>query len=621
MLRANLVSALWRGPSLSWIHHFMVLPLGPAFCKAKRWAHRLAHIRGHFVSPALASAEAQFVRENSAFWAQHAGTRQQGGSNRYVLVEEQYHPVILLCNASLATIVASARDLRPLFVLHSHRGSSIRKILESYPNAAFVCELTLRNVIPWIAARIHAWWAFRRLRSPEDVLQFQVDGIRFGDLIYDAVLAQGYATIDRVDNRVLTVLRSFFFYRHVARAIIKRHSIDTSVFSHLVGLKSGTFARYLLQARIEVVLRTGSHQVQLKKYHDLRDVGKYPLRPEPHYFEFMMHDGSRRMHRLADEFLDGYMNCRLDRRTHESAIGLAYGHGSRTFTSHEEFCREFDLDAAKLTVFVMLHEFTDFPHSHFARPMIFRDYCDWFKRTLQIAKSVHSVNWVFKEHPASEHYPTKDLDLDALFAGVQERHIRFLSRRSQFKTRSLEYLAHAIVTCLGTAGLEYSCLGVPAVLAGESPYSGFGFTVEPQDAVEYEDHLRRIAELGRLREDQTRAARVVMFFQQGMMQGAKYWFCPYFDQRQIREMPSDDLWREAASLLRDGDRTCMTQQIKILSDFVGDRSYTQFIDIEKYAFMEAAIQQARQPACLQPQDPRHCDVPEAEQHVLTIKTG
>ena len=52
----------------------------------------------------------------------------------------------------------------------------------------------------------------------------------------------------------------------------------------------------------------------------------------------------------------------------------------------------------------------------------------------------------------------------------------------------------AAVTCQGSIGLEYPCLGIPAILASGTPYSGFGFTNEPRTEDEYFSHLKNISQ-------------------------------------------------------------------------------------------------------------------------------
>lgn len=540
----------------------------------------------YVVPKPLTASEKFFIEENAAFWSQHTKSRQSKQCTKYVLVEQQPHPIIFLSNASFATIVAHARNLRPLFVLNSSQDRSIRRIIESYcPDSTFIYADSWRYMIFWIFACFQAIEAFRALESSKDILNFSVDGIKFGDLIYDAVLSKGYATIHSLDKKVLKALYDFFMHRYVIKDIIRRHKIETSVFSHTIGLKSGIFTRYLLQNEIEVLNRVGSHQIIVKKYQSLDDIGFYPLRLEQKYFSFMMSRCDDTILRLAD----GYLNSRFNQNVKHIAVDLAFDQGKRTFNNKEEFCYHFGLDPAKSIVFVMLHAFNDHPHSHFKKPMIFQDYYDWFEQTLEIAKTVNPVNWIFKEHPAAEFYPTKDVTLGTLFERAYHSNLRFLNYRADFNARSLQYVADTIVTCIGTAGLEYSCLGIPCVLAGESPYSGFGFTTEPQDAAEYEEQLRHIHELQRLNESQIKTAKIVMFFQLSMMQGAPYLFCPYYDYRQIKEIRADDLWQDAAELMKNGDKARMNRQVNTLSDFIRNPSYTQYINLEKYGFMRGAV--------------------------------
>jgi hypothetical protein len=290
--------------------------------------------------------------------------------------------------------------------------------------------------------------------------------------------------------------------------------------------------------------------------------------------------------KLADKYLDDRFNQNIK----DLAVDLAFDLNKRTFHSKEEFCNFYGLDSGKKTIFVMLHAFNDKPHSHFADPMIYQDYYDWFEKTLEIAKTVNSVNWVFKEHPAAEYYPTKDISLDAIFERIKHPHIRFLNYRTDINSRSIIHIADAIITCLGTAGLEYSCMGIPCVLAGPSTYSGYGFTAEPKDAREYEEQLRNIDKIPRLNEKQIRTAKIITGFMYVMMQGAPYLFSPrYEDYNKIRNMSFDEMLQDIASLMKDGDKSEMKRQVSIISDFLNNPSYTQFVNLDKYDFMREVI--------------------------------
>jgi len=530
--------------------------------------------------------ETRFIEANRAFWKRYWGAPSDPTLARYVLVEASDTPIIRLCNASFGAIVCHARHLRPLYLLHGFRDRSPQRVLASYhPESCFIYTTSLRYLLARLIALFLALRVWLNLRTPQDILDFRIDGIKFGDIIYDNVLVRGYATLKTVDIKVLAVLYEFFKHRYIVNDIINRYQLDSFIVAHTIGMFGGTFSRYLLKLNIEVINRVGSHDIHIQKYRSSADVGFYPARPERHHFEYMMSLPDHVVLPLADAYLDE----RHNQRVMHIAIERAFNRNKRIYDSREEFCRVTGLDPNKKTAFVMLHAFNDHPHSHFARPLAFQDYFDWFERTLNVAQTVDSVNWVFKEHPAAGLYPVKDVDLPAMFARVSKPNIVFLDADADFNALSIRVLADVIVTCLGTAGMEYACVGIPCLLGGESPYSGFGFTIEPDNGEEYDAYLRRLDQLDRLTPEQIKAAKIVMYFELPMMHSARYLFCPLYDYRQTVASTQRGVLADAAELMTTTDLIARTDQIEVLSDFLRNPSYTQFIDLDNHPFMREAV--------------------------------
>jgi hypothetical protein len=221
--------------------------------------------------------------------------------------------------------------------------------------------------------------------------------------------------------------------------------------------------------------------------------------------------------------------------------------------------------------------------------MLFQDYYWWFRRTLEIAQETPEVNWVFKEHPAASYYLTKDVDLHRVFAGVNDAHVRFLPATADFNARSILHLAHAIVTCIGTAGLEYATMGIPCVLGGESGYSGLGFTIEPGTPEEYATCLRGIKMLQRLTADQVARAKLAAYFYFCVMESARYHFCPKFTDVELSEWNGSltaRLWKEAAAQFRSlEDVERMKTQVEELAQFARDPSRTQYVEFRQFPFL------------------------------------
>jgi hypothetical protein len=532
----------------------------------------------------LNQTERVFAAANRAFWQPVADAAGKPTA-AYVLVEPNAQPIIRHCNATFAAIVAHTRGLRPLFIVQDG-GSSAAQLLKSYhPDAEIVSLATWRYLSRLIPALFRAVRAVRQIRSTSALLEFTVDSIRFGDVVYDDILSKGYATVSRIDFRTFRSLAAFYWYRSLILDIRRRYQIETSVFSHTIGINSGTFARYLLEAGSETITRLGSHQIILKKSRSLDEVKVYPIKPEPAYFDWMLAHYDSDVGPLAEEYLE----ARFNQSVKQVAVDLAFNREKRLFTTRDEFCRDKGLDPARPTVFVMLHAFNDFPHSHFVKPMLYQDYYVWFRRTLATAVKVPDVNWVFKEHPAAAYYTTRDVDYAAIFGPGLPDNVYFLDRDADFNAASLRYLADAIVTCQGTVGMEYSSLGIPCVLAGESPYSGLGFTYEPASIADYERQLKEIKTLPRLNEDQIKRARSVMYFELRLLQETSFLFCPYFDLDTIMKMTADRFYGDAAAHLSQADPQALADQINSLAEFVRNDTCTQYINTEKFEFMRPVI--------------------------------
>ena len=356
--------------------------------------------------------ERSFVDQNTTFWKHIFGQR----SNEYsghIFIDLPGNPYLLHYIASIATIAGESRELKPLAVILPPMDSAQKEILNSYPEMDFVNIGRIRYALYIVLSLLLAKRACSRLSSPEDVLLFRVDGIEFGDLIYDSILSNGYATLSAVDKRVFRGLMRFFFNRFIVKHTLKRYKIKRAFVTHTIG-NNAIFVRYFLQRGIQVVHCRCVSMTNIYKYSDLKEIRHSTFRPEPRYVDYMLRSQSNRIVALAEE----YLNRRFNQGVNELDPALAFNPGNRTYRSREEFAKQYGLDTKRKNVFVMLHAFNDWPHTLGIDSILYRDYYEWFINTLRIARSVNAVNWIFKEHPSAAFYTTRDLELNALFSAI-----------------------------------------------------------------------------------------------------------------------------------------------------------------------------------------------------------
>jgi hypothetical protein len=157
----------------------------------------------------------------------------------------------------------------------------------------------------------------------------------------------------------------------------------------------------------------------------------------------------------------------------------------------------------------MLHAMNDDPHVQVQH--IFKDYYEWFAHTLKVALTIKNVNWIFKQHPMIKYYPD-DANLHGLFNLIEnESHIIYIDECASFNSASIPVLADSIITCAGTAGLEFSAFGIPAIITAGNSYSNYSICYEPSSKTEYDQLLKNIETLEPIDSEKMTRAKILFY--------------------------------------------------------------------------------------------------------------
>ena len=139
-------------------------------------------------------------------------------------------------------------------------------------------------------------------------------------------------------------------------------------------------------------------------------------------------------------------------------------------------------------------------------------------------------------------------------------HIHLIAYDDDISSLDFYNTIDGAVTVFGTAGLEISCMGKPAIVAGAAHYSQKGFTHDPSTIDEYYKLLKTADSIGQLSNEQQQLAMRYAYI--------------YFIQRQIPFPPvinphaarEHGFWRfdpKATEMLKPGENRYV--------DFVAER--------------------------------------------------
>jgi len=122
---------------------------------------------------------------------------------------------------------------------------------------------------------------------------------------------------------------------------------------------------------------------------------------------------------------------------------------------------------------------------------VYGDVFDWLSDTLDELGGRDDTRLAVKTHPAEGKFGTNE----SVIAWLENRenlpeNIVALPPETDVDTYALLDETDVAVVYNSTVGLEAACRGVPVVVAGDTHYRGFGFTIDPDSKKEYRDKIR-----------------------------------------------------------------------------------------------------------------------------------
>jgi hypothetical protein len=444
-----------------------------------------------------------FIRKNAEFLS----CFHQDGIKGNLLVEEMGDAAFINhCMCMQMLILNQALGYRPVF-LQSDAFS--RELVQSYVPTAISVPMQPLSFFEKVIISTLCRLQLLKVFLMRNILVLRYGGVQYGDIVYDTYLADNsVGTFDMGNWKAFREAARIFVRiavrHHQIKKIIRREKIDAVLVSHKIGMWGGVLTRAALVAGRKVYANAGMHRNTLYLTKSVRDMKAYGYSPTKQDIEYIlgMKDFDARFEAVKQQHLYGLRS---------SDAKYAFNDGYRLFEDRGSFCLEYGVDVSKKNIFVMLHAFTDHPHSHFPK-MLFRDYKDWFIQTLDFAKNDKSVNWFFKQHPSDRFYPVHDVDFAELFAGLPDN-IVFIDSTSEFDARNLKVAADAVVTCIGSAGFEMPAFyGIPSITAGDNSYSHLGFACYPRSRRAYFSVLGNSNAIKPLSPGQRRIARAFYMF-------------------------------------------------------------------------------------------------------------
>lgn len=491
------------------------------------------------------------------------GPEQQGPASGTLLVEDVDSLISLHHLCMYGHIICRARGYRPAFLCGGANKPARARDVSPYFPLFDLIEAPGLGLLAKVRHLAFAFFVWIRLLKTHKLLELSWEGMLIGDVVYDQYLAvRSRATLHYEDIRLAKLIFQIVCAVDRSTNLILTARPAALLLSHKVGYSAATLAIAAEKLGTPIYSIGGGRfgtlvrSVQRKDY----EYNATPAELAP-LLALSPVDFDSLFESVCAKVLKGNFNADAT---------LAFR--NRLYLDRGEFADSFSLNPSRKNVFVMLHAFNDYPHSHF-KGMLFDDFFDWFMKTLEFACRDTTVNWIVKEHPASHYYPVTDVDWGDIKRRFSAPHVVFMGPDANFNSMSIGHVGDAVVTCLGSAGFEFSALGgVPSITASDNPYATAGFAICPRTRAEYFDVLAGLSRVEKLSpEKQRRAKAAFMFIHQ--LSRVEMSSIPDLSHAEQRELQFDSGYFARVEAQVSANRELVERQLGRYIEVVGDPDF------------------------------------------------
>ena len=410
-------------------------------------------------------------------------------NQKFILIDLMVdHPTYFLGNLIVAKYLELLRGYKPWALVSSAADQKVILLAKSFgvERFTFVRDEVSKEAFPEVGPILQQLEGLSGAELRRRVLTLNVNGLQVGDLLYDTYVREmRKVTLLEVDDdlRAFTVLMLNYFALY--DKIFRTGDIAATITGHLVYLRFGLLARLSAEYGVDVYALSGGKGMRIQRRRGMAAVSDVITRISPDLVDRVLARDGDEVVRNGRETLSRRMSGTNNEYKYLNEESYA---PTRNLLNPHELHQRLGLDPERPKALLMLHAFPDATHA--APKLLFDDYYDWFRKTLDIARELPEIDWLIKMHPHQAYYTHDPEPLETASSIANEvAHIHLLEEG--MNSASLPAFVDFLITIDGSAGLEFAGCGIPIILGGRGFVAGLGFSEEPQNIAEYADTLAR----------------------------------------------------------------------------------------------------------------------------------
>ncbi len=484
----------------------------------------------------------KFTKKNKMFWKKiHKENLTKKNQENSLLISYFVHtPGYYMTNAIIGKYLCKIKNLKPICLIDENDTFG-EVFLRSYGYNNFI-YIPKNNFFIRYIYFIKTIIFLKDIIDIKSFIKLKINKIKIGLITYEHFLRHsGYGTINKINFKLIYHFAQSLRVNNFVDNIFKKKKIKSTLQSENQFIPCAFIFQNSLKHNIKVFSREGGPQwCNVKMYKNLSKifVGSNSIEKKLYFKLFIKHrskiskigsDIVRKRFRGIDKENSVLFNVEENKKNNLINV------------SRKVLCKKFNLDEKKPIVYIFSNCLID--GNFVSGWRLFKDNLTCLKFNLDQATKIKNVNWIVKPHPLESRYPNAKTNTYKEFRKYNKfSNIKLMD--GNFSGMTIAKSAKAIVSCFGTAPLEYASYGIPSIIAANARYSHLNIAINPKTIRKYKKYLNSIKYLKKLSKIQIDKANAQTFFQAKFIR-VKLNLLPKFDGMAKFNEYSDSFWKDS----------------------------------------------------------------------------
>ena len=435
-----------------------------------------------------------YIKINSLIWPQ-----EKTKNNNKVLIESLInHPHYLIPNCIVGKKLSLISKCNCVGMIR--KGDIIAKEIMNSFGINEIIEIDDGNYVSKLSYFLKSFNILSRLRNIDQIINLKIKNIEIGKNVYESYVRYKKDPNPRVDFSFYYFMTNILYYNEFFISLLKQNNYKYLIQSEKQFIPFRVLFQNALKNKIVIYSRHNLKTIALKRYNKFKNANLNRASININLVNYYYDQYKNSQIKIPKKRIISKIKKDLGEEVFQK-LGLIKSRKSNLYFESEEYLREFfGWYNKKPIVLILCHNLMD--GNYVNKWNLFKNNINWLENTLKKIKQNKNVNWIIRPHPSESFYNSKVQTNSIVNKFIDSKNTNIKIFPSNHSLKNIYNIVDLVVTSHGSCGHEYSALGIPVIICGDTYYKGFGFNIEPSNKTEYYDLLKDISKVKKLNKTQ-----------------------------------------------------------------------------------------------------------------------